>query len=176
MVFTAIKDNAAIDIPLKMAKDFIAQGYTITTSLSYTLDSDEIDQLLNGASLSISEVTFLSTEARATKTLDTYTVINNSEAVGALPNLENSALKSVFAALALNTSAVQIASTESEAVSIANDIASINTGVSTMSLSSSDNTSDSLGSTVIVSEEPLILRRVVPWKDVYNALNQQQNA
>lgn len=176
MVFTAVKDNAAVDIPLKLAKDFIEQGYTITTSLTYTLDSDEIDQLLNGSSLSISEVTFLSPEGPTTKSLDNYTVINNSEAVGTLPNLENNALKSVFAALALRTSAVQNVSTESEALSVAAKIASADAGIATMSLTDSTdpiNASDSLGSTIVVSEDPLILRRVVPWKDVYNALNQQ---
>ena len=172
----ARKGTSAQPVDIETASDWANLGYTISVFLEHTLDESELDEIKNGGAISISEVTiFSSTGANTNVTQDTTTIINNAAAARQFPELALSALQLVAAAMASNSSAalnISASDADAEVNRLLNET-SQEQSTSHLSGSPSAVSMESLGVTKIVSIEPFVVQRIVPFEEAFNALNQQ---
>ena len=166
MQFTASHNNTSINISKDQISMCRSLGYTISTMLPYTLTDEDIEVLLSGGSLSISEVTVLTNEHSAKTSLSPVAIVDNAAAAQQFPMLANDALKLALAAISSESSAVSYAATADGATEQATEMLAATP--QTMAVSQSTNT-EALGYTIVLSEDPVLVRRVVPMGEMFNA-------
>lgn len=178
MQFIVKKGHTKQYVHSDTVKDWKQLGYTVCALLEYELSDEDIDALEAGASLSISEVTLLTMpDYPQRQSVAPVAVINNAAAAKEFPNLASQAVSLALAAVATGSDAVTYSYAPEDTVNQIMTAQANTASLQTLGIQQEDTTSmEALGTTTVVSTDPLILRRSVPFKEVYNAVNQHQDA
>lgn len=182
--FIATKDDARQHITQNQIAVFKQLGWDIAALLPYNLSDTEIKAIEDGASVAISEVTFTNTLGLSTASASTpFAVINNAVAAQTFPMLIDDTMKLAAASIAMEQVIVDtdgsVPST-TRALALASEQVAARQGVSTMSVDEADTEQvislNSLGTTEVVSMDPPVIRRNIPWKELMDAIGQYNNA
>lgn len=185
MQFIATKDGSQQFVTLAQLPTFKQLGWDIAVMLPYNLSDTELAAIEDGASVSISEVTFTNTLGISTASNSTpYKIINNAVAAKAFPMLIDDTMKLAAASVAMEQEIVDtdgsVPST-TRALELASEQVAAMQSVSTMSVDGTEETEqvislNAMGTTEVVSVDPPIIKRIIPWKELMNAIGQHSDA